>query len=414
MGKRKEKYKIGICMLAVLTSMLLVACGDDNDIVVPAVATTESDEEPREEQAVEDKADVLEMQGTDVGQTEETAMMESVSEEQENKGEEENLLEAEPSVVSITISAAGDTTLGNYFEQGYANSFREMYEKQEDKSYFFQNVYDIFSQDDMTIVNLEGMLTTSENLQPGRTYNIKGDPEYANILTLGSVEAVSMENNHRLDYGEEATTETIAALEAEGITYAYGDTLGIYETKGIRIGFVSVNEASWGATVEKTLEQGIARLKEEEVDLIFACCHWGTEREYYPEEYQLELGHKCVDWGADLVIGHHPHVLQGIEEYQGKYIIHSLANFCFGANRNPADKDTIIFQQTFHFVEGEKQEDTQIRVIPCLVSSVTNRNDYCPTPAEGEDAERIIGRVNEYSKEWGVAFTEDGYLSLEQ
>ncbi len=378
---QKVKNRIYGCLTATLAMITLAACGDEEEIVVPAVGDVVTQEVSEEDVVVE---------------------------------KQENSEEQAPSIISVTISAAGDVTLGNYFEQDYSYSFRQMYEEQEDKGYFFRNVYDIFSQDDMTIVNLEGMLTTSENLQPGRTYNIKGDPEYAQILTLGSVEAVSMENNHRLDYGEEATPDTVAALEGEEISYAYADTVGIYETRGIRIGFVSVNEASWGVSVEKTLEKGIAKLKEEGVELILACCHWGTEREYYPEEYQLELGHKCIDWGADLVIGHHPHVLQGIEEYQGKYIVHSLANFCFGANRNPADKDTMIFQQTFTFADGEKQEGGEIRVIPCSVSSVTNRNDYCPTPAQGEDAARIIGRINEYSKDFGVQFTEEGYLAEEQ
>ena len=156
------------------------------------------------------------------------------------------------------------------------------------------------------------------------------------------------------------------------------------------------------------MKKGIDKLAEEGVDLILACCHWGTEREYYPEEYQQTLGRLCIDWGADLVIGHHPHVLQGIEEYQGKYIVYSLGNFCFGANRNPTDKDTMIFTQTFTFVDGEKTEDTTIRIIPCSVSSVSSRKDFKPTVATGEEAKRIIGRINEFSREFGVAFDEEG------
>ena len=161
--------------------------------------------------------------------------------------------------------------------------------------------------------------------------------------------------------------------------------------------------------MEKILQEGIEKLKEEGTDIILACCHWGIEREYYPEDYQKKLGRKCIDWGADLVIGHHPHVLQGIEEYQGKYIVYSLGNFCFGANRNPADKDCMIFQQTFTFVEGEKQEDAPIRVIPCSVSSVSDRNDFKPTPAQGEEALRIIDKINNCSLDFGVQFDEEGY-----
>ncbi len=328
----------------------------------------------------------------------------------ENSAEKSDIDAIKPEEITITISAAGDVTMGNYVGQDYAWSFREMYDTVDYEGYFFENVYDIFSQDDMTIVNLEGVLTCSEEMNPGRTYNIKGDPEYAKLLTYGSVEAVSMANNHRLDFGENGTKDTLAALEPTGIVYAYDSNVGIYEVKGIRIGFVSVNEIAWGEGVEQFMMDGIGKLKEEEVDLILACCHWGIEREYYPTDFQQKFGRECIDWGADLVIGHHPHVLQGVEEYQGKYIIYSLANFCFGANRNPSDKDTMIAQQTFTFVDGQKQEKTEFRIIPCSVSSVTSRNDYRPTPAEGEEASRIIGRVNEYSEGFGLQFDENGYV----
>jgi len=337
-------------------------------------------------------------------------------ETKEQMAEKDEMLSSEesteqgPEKISITITAAGDVTMGNYIGQDYAWSFRETYDTTEDKGYFFENVYDIFSEDDFTIVNLEGVLTNSENLNSGRTYNIKGDPEYVQILTLGSVEAVSMGNNHRLDFGESGTKDTVNALQQNGIIYAYDTIVGIYETQGIRIGFVSVNETSWGQGVEKLMQDGIAQLNEQEADLILACCHWGVEREYYPEEYQQQFGRKCIDWGADLVIGHHPHVLQGVEEYQGKYIIYSLANFCFGANRNPVDKDTMIARQTFYFVDGEKQEETEFRIIPCSVSSDSSRNDYKPTPAVGDEAQRIIDRVNQYSQGFGVQFDENGYV----
>ena len=313
-------------------------------------------------------------------------------------------------VVTITISAAGDCSLGNHQEQEYNSSFVQAYDQAEDAGYFFANVKDIFSADDFTIVNLEGVLTTSTNADTSRTYNIKGDPSYAGILTAGDVEAVSMANNHRLDFGTQGTKDTVAALEAEGILYAYDDIVCISEVKGIRIGYVSVNEIAWGKGTEGLVRDGIDKLKEENVDLIIACCHWGTEKEYYPDDYQTQLGPKCIDMGADLVLGHHPHVLQGIEEYNGKYIVYSLGNFCFGANRNPADKDTMIFQQTFTFVDGQLQEDLDARIIPCSLSSVSSRNDFQPTPLEGEEASRVIGRLNEFSKEMGVAIEPDGTL----
>lgn len=368
---------------------LLTACGDDLSITVPTPG--ESLPVCADGQAETDDTDDIE----DTDDTEDEGQMSQ---------------DVEPEEITITISAAGDATLGNYYGQDYSWSFREMWEKQQDASYFLENVYDIFSGDDMTVVNLEGSLTRAEERRENQTYCISGDPEYVNILTEGSVEAVTMANNHRLDYFEQGTKDTVAALDDAGIAYAYDSHLGVYETKGIRIGFVAVNEVGQGAGVEKYLREGIGLLQEEGADLILACCHWGVERENYPEEYQQSLGKQCIDWGADLVLGHHPHVLQGIEEYKGKYIVYSLGNFCFGANRNPADKDCIIFQQTFTFLDGEQQTDTEARVIPCSISSVSNRNDYKPTPAGDDEARRILDRMNEYSMQFGVQLDEEGYI----
>lgn len=382
----KEKKKILMMCSCILG---LAACGDDIGVSVPAVMTPTR---------------VFETEGSASEKLSETdgAAADTVSESetsQEDTAEE----------IKITISAAGDVTMGNYKGQDYSYSFRQKYDSGVGDSYFFENVYDIFSADDFTLVNLEGPLTLSED---GRetTFCISGDPDYVNILTAGSVEAVSLANNHRLDYKTQGTKDTTEALDSAGIAYAYDNIYCMAEVKGIQIGYVSVNEVGQGAAVEKYLQEGIAKLREDGADLVLACCHWGIERENYPEEYQKSLGRKCIDWGADLVIGHHPHVLQGVEEYNGRFIVYSLGNFCFGANRNPSDKDCMIFQQTFTFVDGERQEDKEIRVIPCSVSSVTTINDYKPTPAEEEAAQRIIGRINEYSADFGIAFDGDGYL----
>lgn len=402
------KRRAVVVFLAAVACWALAGCGDDLEAVVPTVnqvfplETGGLSEDAAEQDNTKEQGSAEGQDGTDKqGGTEET---DGAAERGEDAAE------PEPEEIRITISAAGDVTLGNYFGQDYAWSFREMWEKQQNPAYFLENVYDIFSSDDMTIVNLEGPLTNAEARKEEQTYCISGDPEYADILTEGSVEAVSMANNHRLDYYEQGTSDTVEAVSSRGISYAYDKNLGLYETKGIRIGFVSVNEVGQGAGVETILKEGIALLREQGADLVLANCHWGIERENYPEEYQLSLGKKCIDWGADLVLGHHPHVLQGIEEYQGKYIVYSLGNFCFGANRNPKDKDCIIFQQTFTFRDGILQDDTEARIIPCSVSSVSSRNDYRPTPAEGEDAQRIIERMNEYSADFGVHINEEGNL----
>ncbi len=391
-----------ILLLTGIILCLFTGCGDDISITLPGVTPLPS----ADSSALPPVSQIQPVQPVPTRKTEE-----------KDEAAKEPLESTEPSepehqVLSVTISAAGDVTMGNYYEQGYWGTFRETYDKQQDPQYFFENVYDIFSSDSMTIVNLEGPLTLSQERREGQTYSISGDPEYTEILTAGSVEAVSMGNNHRLDYLEAGSDDTVEALKEAGIVYAYDGNYGTYVTpEGIAVGFVSVNEVGQGAGVEKYIKNGIETLRGEGCGLVLVCCHWGIEREYYPEEYQKTLGHKCIDWGADVVIGHHPHVIQGIEEYQGRYIIYSLGNFCFGANRNPEDKDCLIVQQTFTFVDGEKQEGSLLKVIPCSVSSVANRNDYKPTPAQGDEAARIIEKLNEYSRDFGLQFDSDGLIT---
>ena len=415
---RKKSYLLASIFMGM--SLLFAGCGDDLNAVVPlkgeVVAGSESTAGAENPEGSTTEAEstvnsVAEPENS-VSLEEEASPSDETPETQEDAStEEKNEEEVQPEEITITISAAGDCSLGNHHEQDYYYSFNQAYDKAEDEGYFFANVKDIFESDDLTIVNLEGVFTKSEERQVERTYNIKGDPSYVGILTAGSVEAVSMGNNHRLDYGVGGTNDTVAALEDEGIVYAYDDIVGIYEVKGIKIGYVSVNEVSWGQGSERLIREGIAKLQEQGADLIIACCHWGIEKDNYTEEYQNELGRFCIDAGADLVLGHHPHVLQGIEEYNGKYIVYSLANFSFGANRNPADKDTMIFQQTFTFVDGEKQETQDAKVIPCSVSSVKERNNFQPTPLEGEETARVIGRLNTYSEEYGIVIEEDGGIS---
>lgn len=316
---------------------------------------------------------------------------------------------SEPEISEITISLAGDCSLGKLSIHGYSGTFYQEYDRN-GAAYFFQNVKEIFEKDDMTLVNFEGVLTDSTDIQE-KQFNIKGEEEYNQILTEGDIEAVSFGNNHRIDYGEEGISDTIAAFEEVGVVYAYDDILGIYETEeGIRIGYVSVNEVYDGETVEEFLENGIGLLRREGANIILACCHWGIEREYYPNAYQKELGRKCIDWGADLVVGCHPHVLQGIEYYNGKYIIYSLGNFCFGGNKNPAEKNTMIVQADFTLEDGVIAGEADLKVIPCRISSVSNRNDYCPTPAEGKRYHKIIDLLNRYSTDMGITIDENGVV----
>ena len=311
---------------------------------------------------------------------------------EEQKAEKEK---EESKPVSITISAAGDCTLGTdeYFDP--STSLNAYYDSN-GPEYFFQNVKSIFDADDLTIVNMEGTLT-EETARQDKTYAFKGPAEYAQILTSGGVEAVNLANNHSHDYGDKSYTDTIETIEAAGIVSFGYDRTAVMDVNGIKVGLVGTYELADGMGCEDEMIANIKSVEEQGAQIVIVSFHWGLERENYPTENQVNLAHSAIDNGADLVLGHHPHVLEGIEVYNGKNIVYSLGNFCFGGNSNPADKDTMIFQQTFTVENGELASDNVTNIIPCSVSSESGYNDYQPTPLEGDEAERVLGRIEEYS-----------------
>lgn len=298
--------------------------------------------------------------------------------------------------VTITVSAAGDCTLGTDEFFDWSDSLPAKYEEVGDPSYFFRNVQPIFSQDDLTIVNFEGTLTNSE-AREDKQFAFKADPAYAKILTAGSVEAANMANNHSKDYGEQSYTDTIKALEDEGITTFGYDRIAVMDVKGVKVGLLGTYVLREGLGIKDSMIANLQSLKEQGAQIIIASFHWGSEKAYEPDSTQIELAHAAIDNGADLVLGHHPHVLEGIEEYQGKNIVYSLGNFCFGGNAYPSDMNTMIFQQTFTIKDGELQEDNVKNIIPCRISSEDGYNNYQPTPAEGEQKDDILQKIEEYS-----------------
>lgn len=298
--------------------------------------------------------------------------------------------------VTITVSAAGDCTLGTDEFFDWSDSLPAKYEEVGDPAYFFRNVQPIFAQDDLTIVNFEGTLTESEERED-KQFAFKAAPAYAEILTAGSVEPANMANNHSKDYGEQSYTDTIKALEDRGITTFGYDRLAVMDIKGVKVGLLGTYVLREGLGIKDSMIANLESLKEQGAQIIIASFHWGSEKAYEPDSTQIELAHAAIDNGADLVLGHHPHVLEGIEEYQGKNIVYSLGNFCFGGNAYPSDMNTMIFQQTFTIKDGELQQDNVKNIIPCRISSEDGYNNYQPTPAEGEQKDDILQKIEEYS-----------------
>ena len=298
---------------------------------------------------------------------------------------------------TITISSMGDCTLGT--DEGFdqSTSFNAYYNEY-GADYFLKNVRSILEADDLSVVNFEGTLT-EETSRADKTFAFKGPAKYTDILTGSSVEAANIANNHSKDYGTKSQEDTIENLSNAGIaTFGYENVV-VVDVKGIKVGLTGIYELAEHEQKATQVKENIQALKDAGAQIIIVNFHWGIEKEYTPNATQKKLAHLAIDEGADLVIGHHPHVLEGIEKYNGKYIAYSLGNFCFGGNKNPSDKDTIIFQQTFTIdTDGKVADDDNINIIPCSLSSSSNKNDYCPTPLEGDEAERVRQKIEKYSE----------------
>lgn len=294
----------------------------------------------------------------------------------------------------ITISFAGDCTIGYDESYSYENSFPFVLKNQMNNyEYFFEKVKPIFEDDNLTLVNLETTLTSRVN-KADKKFRFKGDPSYVNILKAGSIEMVNISNNHIYDYFKEGFLDTINNLEKAGILYSGEDYIEYYNVNGITI--VSIGYRGWSSNIKPHIANDIKEVKDK-ANIIIVSFHWGNEHTYYPNQTQISLGRFAVDQGADVVVGHHPHVIQGIEKYKNKYIVYSLGNFCFGGNKNPNDKDTFIFQNQFTLING-KIKTSNCEIIPCSISSVKHINNYQPIILKDNERKRVINRIYKYSK----------------
>lgn len=283
------------------------------------------------------------------------------------------------------LSFAGDCTLGTeHGSWGKSGTFPEVVG--EDYAYPFAGVRGLFARDDFTFVNLEGALT-SHTVPAEKQYRFRGPTAYGAILTEGSVEAVTLANNHTLDYGRTGLQETRQVLKDLGVAAGGDGETFLYTTpRGLKIGVYTAYHFG-----KPQIRQSIEALQNQGAEVIVAAFHSGAEGSYAPTPRQRELFRYAADCGAHIVYNSHPHVLQPMERYGDSVIFYSLGNFSFGGNRNPSDKDSAVIQ-----VEVERQADgsvvlSQVLVHPCSVSSRVDRNDYQPTlcQADSTQARRV-------------------------
>ena len=310
---------------------------------------------------------------------------------------------------TITITAVGDCTLGTYTTGSGARSNFKSYVDKYGYDYFFQNVRDLFSQDDLTIVNLEGPLTSHNTKRPRRAFNFRGYLEYVNILSGSSVEIANMANNHALDYLEDGFKDTYKALTEAGIgASGYGPEY-YTEVNGYTVGSLGFTE--WNFEVKDILSA--VQAANEKCDMLIVSMHWGKEHQYEMSSYCRRMGRALIDAGADIVIGNHSHVYGEIERYKGKYIITSLGNFCFGGNDDPYIQDCVIFRQKFVLTGDGEATDAGIDIIPALISSNKDYNDFQPRISDPERGATLLAGIAKISPTLGeedVLWLEDSYV----
>jgi len=292
--------------------------------------------------------------------------------------------------IQLIITAGGDMTIGGDVRKRGDSLFdRELKRQGGDIHFLTRNVRDILLEDDMTIVNFEGTLTTAPVYKANNQFVFSAPPEYVEILKQGGIEAVALENNHVFDHGQAGLDETKATLDAAGIVWSDSQHVGVYTVNNVTIAMLTYQQ--YRDKVEELLVQVPLDVQnaKAQYDIVIVSFHWGQELDYKPNRNQINLGRATIDAGADLVLGHHSHRINPIEKYKDRYIVYSLGNFSFAGNNKPSDMSTFLFQVRFN-VKGDTVESDSFRIIPSRISSKTDYNDFAPTPFTDQ---RLIDNV---------------------
>ena len=332
------------------------------------------------------------------------------------------VVEAAVLSTTLTFAAAGDTTLGSHFEEWFDEQVKAKVRSRDEQMRFaFDEIRDYMAGADIAFLNFEGTLSDRGEAAI-KQFTFRARPDLVDVVVDGGIDVVALANNHAYDFGENALIDTIVTLTSAGVLQAGAGyngaetrTPAVIEKNGITVGFLAyvaigmydIQQKPTGMAYDTT-RPGIAAcigdypcLKAmviedvtkaaQSVDVPVVSFHWGVEGNHEPEAYQIELAHAAIDAGAKVVIGHHPHVLQGIEVYNGGVILYSLGNFIFGGNWSPKDKDSMIFRATL-----SKNGVVSAAVVPLKHSNPPDAY-FQPYLLEGEEATRLLTDLTIYS-----------------
>ena len=318
----------------------------------------------------------------------------------------------------ITLTFAGDCTLGTEETTRRGPDSFDSVAGAKGYSYFFANFYDIFSQDDCTVVNCEGVLSDSSNGEvKDKTFRFRGPEEFVNILREGSVEAVSLANNHSKDYGGNGFLNTRRVLEEAGVGWAWDEYFYVFEKDGIRIAFAAIDYGIFQRSNYIVRDKLLKMQKDGEINAAVMLIHEG--KEYFPkhlEKQTLYSEYFINRAGADLVIMHHPHVVQGIRILNNRSVFYSLGNFVFGGHTriSRGDKGTnslysLVVQARMHFTDDGVYTGQQIILYPAYDSGTDPVNNYQPIRITKAQAMPVWEAI-QYDTEWTLpSLQEDEY-----
>ena len=301
--------------------------------------------------------------------------------------------ETEPTEQRYVLTFTGDCTLGSD-PSDFASQHSFIGTIGEDYGFPFRNVVQYFENDDFTLVNLESVLADSNKGESTtKRFTFRGPTAYTQILTGSSVDGVTLANNHTEDFGKEGYASTVAALEGAGVTYVEENKTTLVTTdSGLVIGLYADSFEFSKADIQKN----VSALRSAGAEIIICAFHWGTEGSYRPTTEQQTMAKAAIDAGADIVWGHHPHVLQKIEQYGDGIIYYSLGNFSFGGNNFPRDLDSAILQQEIiRDIDGTVRLG-KLTIIPVSITSLDVQNNFQPTPCEkGSDRyNRVLSKLD--------------------
>lgn len=321
---------------------------------------------------------------------------------------------------TLVLSFLGDCSIGDSIQyRDYAISYHATI-REKGPEWPFSLVREVLEADDLTIANLEVVLTNYTKTRQDKEHNLIGDPAHTQVILASGIDVVNTANNHAWDFRAQGYHDALSHLDAAGIphfgtlysgTKDGSDITPIIEVNGVKIGFMGFSYPQ--EYDKKRISIRMERLREAGAQLIVVSLHWGIEEDTQPSSSQAAYARFCIDEGADVVYGHHAHILQSVQFYKGKPIFYSTGNFTFGT-MSKVDPDTGIFQLTYDIVDGEPVL-RRFSVVPCRTQGTGDYRPYILT--DEEECRTMRKKLVHKSKIRNMTtvtdfFIENGYMDF--